>query len=72
MDDPNEKTLHNAIDLANQIEAVIRGKETAAVYVAFGKIIGASASDAKQPDLCGLMALISEVAHNELARRLAH
>lgn len=63
-------TGDNACRIANEIQDVIVGQETAAVYLAIGMVLGAMASKAERPDLCGLMRIVDQVAHNELARCL--
>lgn len=64
-------TGDNAVRLANAIDDVIVGQETAAVYLAIGMVLGAMAARAERPDLCGLIRIIDQVAHNEMARCLS-
>jgi hypothetical protein len=65
------ETGDRAVAIANAIDDVIVGQETAAVYLAIGMVLGVMASRAERPDLCGLMRIIDQVAHSEMARALA-
>jgi hypothetical protein len=60
-----------AVRIANEIEAVCNGNETAAVYLALGMVIGARATNAEFPDFDGLIAVLRKVAKGEFDRRMA-
>lgn len=64
-------TSDRAVILANEIDQVIVGQETAAVYLAIGMVLGAMEGKAERPNLCGLMEIISKVAHNQMASDMA-
>ena len=57
-----------AVALANEIQAVITDRETAAVYLAIGMNLGAMEAKAARPDLPALMRIISNVAREEMER----
>lgn len=63
MADKNE--AEQAVDLANELQAVCEGRPTAVVYMALSMILGASEARARKPDLDGLMKLVEECARDQ-------
>ncbi len=56
------KIAAEAVRTANDIEAVLQGRDTAASYMALAMVIGAAEAKAKEPDLHGLMRIIAQQA----------
>lgn len=56
------KIAAEAVRTANDIEAVLQGRDTAASYMALAMVIGAAEAKAEAPDLHGLMRIITQQA----------
>lgn len=57
-------------EIANAIESVCIGHESAEVMVAISMVIGAFAAQAKRPDLDGLMRLVHGLAQATFERMI--
>jgi hypothetical protein len=64
----NEDLRDEAFDIANDIERVCEGRNTAAVYMAISAVIGMAAAKAEKPDFDGLLRLIEQSARNHFDR----
>lgn len=66
----NEELAHEAVALANQIEAILTGHQTVAVYLALSMILGASAARADRPNFTGMMRLVEQGARTHFEDRM--
>jgi hypothetical protein len=57
-----------AVEIANEIQALVAGRSTAAVYMAVAMVLGAAEARAKRPDLDGLIRIIGDGAREEFDR----
>lgn len=64
----NADIADEAVVIANEIQALLIGRDTVAVYAAIAMVLGAAAAKAERPDLDGLMRLITSGARGEFAR----
>lgn len=62
-----ERIQGEAVDIANAIDKLIQGRNTAAVFTAFGMLIGDAAAQAAHPDLPALLKIVKRVARSEFA-----
>lgn len=58
-----------AVVIANEIQAVLRGRDTAACYIALSMVLGYAASLGARPDFDGMMKLVENTARAEFQRR---
>lgn len=58
-----------AVEIANEIEDIVRGRQTAAVYLAIGMVLGAAEARAERPNLPNLMKIVGNVAREQLDRQ---
>jgi len=63
------KIGQEAVQLADNLETVLRGHSTASCYIAISLILGYAASLAQRPDFDGMMALVRKTARDEFDRR---
>lgn len=59
-----------AASIANEMEALCRGRPTVSVYMAISMMLGAAAASAPRPDFEGMMALVDRAALDEFQRRI--
>lgn len=59
---PNIDYGEEAVDIANQIEALCNGRPTASVFMELSMVLGAAAAKAERPDFDGLMKLVENGA----------
>lgn len=59
-----------AVDIANEIGAVLQGKNTVACYIALSMVLGAAAAMADRPDFDGMMKRIETGARDSFLRSL--
>lgn len=57
-----------AVNIANDIGAILEGRDTTACLLAVSMIIGHAASTAQAPDFDGLMVLVERTARAEFDR----
>lgn len=62
MNEVEKRIAAEAVQTANDIEALLKGRDTAASYLAIAMVIGAAEAKAAKPDLHGLMRIISQQA----------
>lgn len=66
----DDQIIREATKLANEIEAICRGRPTASVYMALSMMLGASAAHAPKPDFEGMMTLVERSAFGAFRRAL--
>ncbi|AMS41216.1 hypothetical protein [Aminobacter aminovorans] len=59
-----------AVDVANELGAVLQGKNTAACFIALSMVLGASAAMAARPDFDGMMKRIESGARDSFLRAM--
>lgn len=73
MTEDEKEIAAEAVRTANDLEAVLHGRNTASSYLALAMVIGAAEAKAEKPDLHGLMRIITQQAFHTFldARREA-
>ncbi|MBE1208163.1 hypothetical protein [Aminobacter carboxidus] len=59
-----------AVDIANELGAVLQGRNTAACFIALSMVLGASAAMAERPDFDGMMKRIETGARDSFLRTM--
>lgn len=59
-----------AVDVANELGAVLQGKNTVACFIALSMVLGASAAMAERPDFDGMMKRIESGARASFLRTM--
>ncbi|GAA2887750.1 hypothetical protein GGQ99_004738 [Aminobacter niigataensis] len=59
-----------AVDIANELGAVLQGRNTVACYIALSMVLGAAAANAGRPDFDGMMRLVESGARDSFLRAL--
>lgn len=63
-------TAAEAVVIANEIGALLHGRDTAASYVALSMVLGAAAAMGEKPDFAGTMKLVERGARDSFLRYL--
>ena len=67
--DEADEAYERAAVIANELQAVLKGKNTISCIIALGRVIGAAAADAQHPDFDGLLRIVWGVAEEEFRKR---
>jgi len=66
----NTEIAAEAVDIANELGAVLQGRNTVACFIALSMVLGASAAMAERPDFDGMMKRIETGARDSFFRAL--
>lgn len=66
----NTEIADQAVHIANELGAVLQGKNTVACFIALSMVLGASAAMAERPDFDGMMKRIETGARDSFLRAM--